>query len=152
MLATSISSSMAGLAEEGVGNGTSWDLPWLLQVFPASGQPLTPGSAGQTIQLPSASGVLPRPAPSRLASPERIPSRALRPRHGTGAAPSQAAPFPGGGKDQAGLLRSPCRRLGGGHGSGVPRLSFHGDPLLSPLRNPPAGGAFLSRWHQGLWA
>ena len=66
-------------------------------------------------------------------------------------APFHTAPHPSGSKDQAGLLRSPCCHSGGGRLAGVPRRSFHGDPLRSLLPDPCSGDACLSRWHQGLW-
>ena len=66
-------------------------------------------------------------------------------------APFHTAPHPSGSKDQAGLLRSPCSHSGGRRLAGVPRRSFHGDPLRSLLPDPCSGDACLSRWHQGLW-
>jgi hypothetical protein len=38
------------------------------------------------------------------------------------------------------VRRSPFRRYRAGQPSGVPSLSFHGDQLRSPLRNPRPGG------------
>ena len=93
------------------------------------------------------------PSPSHRAHAHKSGLRLvpLGDRQSNAMGPHHTAPHPSGSKDQAGLLRSPCSRSGGGRLVGVPRRSFHGDPLRSLLPDPCSGDACLSRWHQGLW-